>query len=329
MDSDNQAIENARRGYDRPGHRTTYFVSQMLTLPYVAACVGLDPLLGSKRRIRGCFFEGFGVMHLFFSERNDPERISALTLNSYGTWTPDRLSIVIHGLLTGRLGLVEVEDQCPFAEYLSAHPEEPVDRLIDRFYAIDTSAPSDLLAKNAPFAWPSTYRVHESLKISWSVLLVSGGYVGLERWESLSEGREEERNGDSQASLSPDDPDDQQEASPQLLGFVALSGQTVRYYRREGPLTVAYQYDVDNADAIRFGTENICDFLGSSSLESTQMRKAIGGLPINEAAEVTFANGVKLLFRPEGPARLEPGPPGSPYNASCSGDGFASIVIRI
>ena len=80
MDSDNQAIENARRGYDRPGHRTTYFVSQMLTLPYVAACVGLDPLLGSKRRIRGCFFEGFGVMHLFFSERNDPERISAPTL---------------------------------------------------------------------------------------------------------------------------------------------------------------------------------------------------------------------------------------------------------
>jgi hypothetical protein len=59
------------------------------------------------------------------------------------------------------------------------------------------------------------------------------------------------------------------------------------------------------------------------------MRKAIGDLPINEAAEVTFANGVKLLFRPEGPARLEPGPPGSPYDAFCSGDGFASIVIRI
>ncbi|MGC9156455.1 MAG: hypothetical protein ACP5HZ_12545 [Ferrimicrobium sp.] len=327
MDSDNSAIENARRGYDTPGHRGYYFVSQMMTLPYVAAYVGLDPILGSKRQIRGCFFEGFGVMYLFFSERDEPERISALRLNSYGTWTPDRLSVVIHGLLTEQLGFVESEDLCPFSEYLSSHPEEPVDRLIDRFYAIDTSAPSDLLAKNAPFAWPTSYWAHGSLKISSSVLMVSSGYVGLERWKGRLEQHEEWSNGDPQVSESLDD---QREASPQLLGFVALSGQTVRYYRREGPLTVAYQYDVDDADAVRFTAGDLCDFLGSHPEESVQMRKAIKDLPANEAAHITFANGVRLLLRPDGPARLDVGSPGSQDGGFFyPGDGFASLVIRI
>ncbi|MHB1734236.1 MAG: hypothetical protein ACYCU8_12460 [Ferrimicrobium acidiphilum] len=332
MESNDRSAEKEEQSpsdrSDRYWHH--YSTAESMVLPYVAACVGLDSLLSSERQIRGCFFERFGKMHLFFVEKSDPEHVAALTLNSHGAWSACDIAVVIHGLLTGELPLTEVEDQSPYATYLAEHPHQVMDRVVRRFFNIDTSVPSDLLAKGAPFAWPSTHAIPNSLKVGVGVLGTSSTYMRLgsvSRDISQSTMRAPERPAMSES----EDPD---KGSPELLGFLSMPEGHVRYYRSELPLVVAYDFHANDSDQIRFETEDINNFIGMSPenneyLES--VREHMRTLQLDVASEFTFLDGTRICCDPKWPATVElvQGLDEVPRGLLKPGDGFATIVINL
>ena len=332
IESDDRSAKKEEQSYSNRSDRywQHYSTAESMVLPYVAACVGLDSLLSSERQIRGRFFERFGKMHLFFVEKSDPEHVVALTLNSHGAWSACDIAVVIHGLLTGELPLTEVEDQCPSATYLAEHPHHVMDRVVRRFFDIDTSVPSDLLAKGAPFAWPSTHAIPNSLKVGVNVLGSSSTYMRLGSvLQSISQGtmRAPERPAVRES-------EDLDKGSPELLGFLSWPKGHVRYYRNEPPLVVAYDFHANDSDQIRFETEDVYNFIGLSPkndecLES--VREHMRTLQLDVTSEFTFQDGTRISYDPKWPATVElaQGLDRLPRGLLKPGDGFAAIVINL